>query len=234
MGSAVTGLPVDVAFWVFSAAAVWFGWRVFRTDSMVRASFALLASLLNVGGIMVLLAGEYLGVALFFMMAVEMTVMAIFMVAFMMNPAGLNPMQMVHQHGIAMGAGVVSFVVLAFVAFAAAFPDAPVTAPDDTIRALGHELMGGSMMLMQSVGITILATMVGGAVLASKWGRFGASDEGSLPPPLDPDNPEADAPPAPRRDPHAGHHMGHDMEAHDMGGGHRGDMGGHGGHGGHG
>ena len=35
------------------------------------------------------------------MMAVEMMVMALFMVMFMMNPAGLNPMQMVHQHAFA-------------------------------------------------------------------------------------------------------------------------------------
>lgn len=185
-------VAIDVAFWVFGVAAVWFGWRVFRTDSMVRASFALLASFMNAGAIMLLLLGEYLGVALFFMMAVEMTVMAIFMVAFMMNPAGLNPMQMVHQHGFSIAAGVVAFAVLATLGFVVDFPDAPLGTADDTIRALGHELMEGSMMLMESVGVTLLTTMIGGAVLASKWGRFGAADEGSVPPPLEPDHDTAE------------------------------------------
>ena len=108
----MTGPLVDVAFWVFAVAAAWFGWRVFRTDSMVRATFALLASFCNVGAILVLLLAEYLGVALFFMMGVEMVVMAIFMVAFMMNPAGLNPMEMVHLPRTAIATGVVAAVAL--------------------------------------------------------------------------------------------------------------------------
>lgn len=200
---------IDVAFWVFGAASVWFGWRVFRTDSMVRASFSLLASFMNAGAIMLLLLGEYLAVAIFFMMGVEMTVMAIFMVAFMMNPAGLNPMQMVHQHRFSIIAGVVSFVVLAGLGFAIDFPDRPIVAADQTIRALGLELMEGSMMLMESVGVTLLATMVGGAVLASKWGRFGAADEGSHPPVMDPDAPEPAEDEHESESAHAGHHDHH-------------------------
>src|SRR5690606_13847069 len=75
-GAAVSGL--DLGFRVASLAAIWFGWQVFRTDSMVRASFSLLASLLAVAVIMVLLLAEYLGLALAFMVATEMTVMALF------------------------------------------------------------------------------------------------------------------------------------------------------------
>lgn len=221
-------MAVDVAFWVFGLASVWFAWRVFRTDSMVRASFALLASLLNVGAIMVLLAGEYLGVALFFMMAVEMTIMAIFMVAFMMNPAGLNPMQMVHQHRTSIVAGVAVFAALAAAALAADLPHDPVGDPAGTIRALGHEVMGGSMLVMQTAAVTIVATMIGAVILTSARGRYGAGDAGSLPPSLDPHAP-ADAPVLPTG--HApgdvavgGHHHHH---------GHGGGEGGHGGHGAH-
>lgn len=186
-------LWINGSFWLFGVAAVWFGWRVFRTDSMVRASFSLLASFLCVGVIMLLLLGEYLGVALFFMMGVEMTVMAVFMIAFMMNPAGLNPMQMVHQHRLSITAGFTSFTVLAILGFAIEFPDVPVADAGNSIRALGMELMEGSMMLMESVGVTILATMVGGTVLASKWGRFGTADDGSRPPALDPEAQVPDA-----------------------------------------
>lgn len=81
---------VDAAFWLLASIAIVSGWRVFCTDSMVRASFLLLLSFIAVGLIMLLLAAPYIGVATIFMMAVEMMVMALFMVMFMMNPAGLN------------------------------------------------------------------------------------------------------------------------------------------------
>ena len=177
---------VDVAFGVFGLAAVWTGWRVFRTDSMVRASFLLLASFLNVGVILLLLGAEYLGFALFFMMTVEMVVMALFMVMFMMNPAGLNPMVMVHQHRLAVAAGVATFVALGGVAVLGRFPDLPVADIDGRIVALGEELLGDSMLIFESAGVTLLATMVGAVVLSSHRGRYGASDEGSEPPPLEP------------------------------------------------
>ena len=209
----MTGPLVDVAFWVFAVAAAWFGWRVFRTDSMVRATFALLASFCNVGAILVLLLAEYLGVALFFMMGVEMVVMAIFMVAFMMNPAGLNPMEMVHLPRTAIATGVVAAVALGVVAVAGDVDQLALVAPADTIRELGHELMGGSMLLMQTVGVALVTTMVGAVALSSASGRFGTADEGSVPPSLDPDDPStrpdlADEDEAPA-DPHAHHHGGH-------------------------
>ena len=177
----------DVAFWVFAAAAVWFGWRVFRTDSMVRASFSLLASFANTAAIMVLLLAEYLGVALFFMMALEMTVMALFMVAFMMNPAGLNPMSMVHQHRRSIAVGVAGAAALATVAFAG-FPDRPITDNRGAVAALGTELLGDSMLVFESVGVALLATMLGAVILSARSSRFGgAADEGSRPPPIDPE-----------------------------------------------
>lgn len=189
----MTGLVVDVAFWTFAVAAAWFGWRVFRTDSMVRATFALLASFLNVGAIMVLLLAEYVGVAMFFMMGVEMVVMALFMVAFMMNPAGLNPMEMIHQPRAAIVVGVGSALGLGAVAIMADLPTTPLVDQTGTIRAVGNELMGSSMLLMQVVGVTLVATMVGAVVLSSASGRYGPADTGSVPPLLDPDDPTSRA-----------------------------------------
>ncbi|MBW3606135.1 MAG: NADH-quinone oxidoreductase subunit J [Actinobacteria bacterium] len=183
-GVAVTG--VDVAFWVFALAAVWSGYRVFRTDSMVRASFLLLASFLNVGAILVLLLAEYLGTALLFMMTVEMVVMALFMVMFMMNPAGLNPMEMVHQPRLAAVAGVVTTAGLGLVAVVVDFPDAPVDPAAETIRALGTELLGGSMLVFESAGVTLLATMVCAVILSAARGRYGDGTAGSVAPPLEP------------------------------------------------
>ena len=176
----------DVAFVALGALAIVAGWRVFRTDSMVRASFFLLGSFLAVGAILLLLAAPYLGFAVLFMMAVEMLVMALFMVAFMMNPAGLNPMSMIHQPRIALAAGLATFALLATVALVADFPVASGPAPGDPIAGLGTELLGPSMLVFESAGVTILAAMVCAVVLSSRRGRHGRADEGSVPPPLVP------------------------------------------------
>ncbi len=214
-----SGFGVDVAFWVFAVMAIVTGWRVFRTDSMVRASFLLLASFLNVGAILLLLDAHYLGLALFFMMAVEMMVMAVFMVMFMMNPAGLNPMSMVHQPRVAAAAGTATFLLLGAIAVSASFPDQPVPAAQDDIVELGEEMMGPSMLVFQSVGVTLLATMIGAVVLSTRRGRFGDDDEGSRPPVLDPatwsrpdDEDEAEST-------GEGHH-GHGQHGHSDHGGH--------------
>ncbi|GHB09729.1 NADH-quinone oxidoreductase subunit J family protein [Modicisalibacter luteus] len=177
---------VDIAFLLLAVLAVVAGWRVFRTDSMVRASFFLLVSFIAVGAIMMLLAAEYLGVAMFFMMAVEMMVMALFMVMFMMNPAGLNPMMMVHQHRLSIIAGAVAFFILAAMALFSSFPADPLPAGLDPVRSLGHEMLGDSMLIFESAGIVLLATMIGVVVLSSHRGRYGAAEEGSVPPGLEP------------------------------------------------
>ncbi|MEA3250949.1 MAG: NADH-quinone oxidoreductase subunit J [Pseudomonadota bacterium] len=181
-----TSLLADVIFWVLAALAVVSGWRVFRTDSMVRASFFLLASFIAVGAIMLLLAAVYLGVAVFFMMAVEMMIMALFMVMFMMNPAGLNPMMMVHQHRLSIVAGGLAFAVLGALALFVEFPDRSLPAGLDPVASLGRELLGDSMLVFESAGIVLLTTMIGVVVLSSHRGRFGAANQGSLPPGLEP------------------------------------------------
>lgn len=176
----------DVAFWVFGSGSVVAAWLVFRTDSMVRAAYWLLASFVGVGFVMVLLEARFLGLVLILMMAGEMTIMAVFMVMFMMNPAGLNPMTMVHQHRTAKIAGVVSFAGLAYVGLVAEFPDRPVEGAEDATAALGRELLGDSMFLFETAGVTLLATMIGAIAISSKKGRYGDGELGSAPPPLEP------------------------------------------------
>lgn len=181
-----TTLYTDIAFILLALFAIYTGWRVFRTDSMVRASFFLLLSFIAVGAVMLLLSAMYLGVAMFFMMGVEMMVMALFMVMFMMNPAGLNPMMMVHQHRLSIGAGIASFVILAAMALLATFPDRPLPVGLQEVRSLGNELLGDSMLIFESAGVVLLATMIGVVVLSSQRGRFGSAQEGSMPPGLEP------------------------------------------------
>lgn len=170
---------VDGLFWVFAAASLVTGWRVFRADSMVRAAFWLLASFVAVGGIVIMLGAEFVGIVLILMMAGEMLVMAVIMVMFMMNPAGLNPMTMVHQHRISIAAGLAAFLGLGLVAVVTAFPDRPVPDDADTTAELGIELLGGSMLAFQTAGVTLLATMIGAVVLSSRKGRYGSAETGS-------------------------------------------------------
>ena len=173
----------DALFWFFALGAVLTGWRVFRADSMVRAAFWLLASFMGTGGILLLLHAHFLGFVLILMMAGEMTIMAVFMVMFMMNPAGLNPMNMVHQHRASIGAGVAAFVGVAAVGVWGRFPDRPLAEAVPVTTELGIELLGDSMLIFETAGVALLATMIGAIALASRRGRFGDADAGSEPPP---------------------------------------------------
>ena len=184
-------LAVDALFWAFGVGAVFAGYRVFMTDSMVRAAFFLLASFAAVGGIIVLLGGEFVGMVLILMMAGEMLIMAIVMVMFMMNPAGLNPMFMVHQHRVAIAAGVLSFAALALPVLLTDFPDRPNASAEHATEQLGEELLGDSMLVFQTAGVALLSTMIGAVVLANRRGRYGTADEGSTEPALDPDDIES-------------------------------------------
>ncbi|MCB1424449.1 MAG: NADH-quinone oxidoreductase subunit J [Zhengella sp.] len=176
----------DILFLVLSAIAILSGWRVFATDSMVRASFLLMVSFIATGLVMVMLAAPYIGIATIFMMAVEMMVMAVFMVMFMMNPAGLNPMAMVHQQRFSLAAGAFAFAGLTAAILTTGLPVNRVAAAQPVIRDLGMELLGDSMLVFETAGVTLLATMIGTVVLSSRSGRFGPADQGAVPPPLEP------------------------------------------------
>lgn len=185
-------IVVDALLWIMAAIAVVTAWRVFRTDSMVRAAYWLMASFVAVAVILVLIGAEFLGLVLVLMMAGEMTIMAVFMVMFMMNPAGLNPMTMVHQHRTSIVAGVVAFIALAAVGILGVFPSVPVlpeASPGIRTAQLGTELLGPSMLVFETAGVTLLATMIGAIAIASNTGRYGSADEGSVEPPRD--KPEA-------------------------------------------
>jgi NADH-quinone oxidoreductase subunit J len=190
----------NVIFWIFSLLAVFSAWRVFRTDSMVRAAYWLLVSFVGVGFIMIMLKAQFLGVILILMMGGEMTIMAVFMVMFMMNPAGLNPMIMVHQDRTAAAAGFGSFLLLAAVGLFARFPHAAVPAHAKPTAELGTELLGNSMLIFQTAGVTLLAAMIGAVAVVSVHGRFGRADVGSDAPAQQPDHEAA----AGRSDPKGG------------------------------
>jgi NADH:ubiquinone oxidoreductase subunit 6 (subunit J) len=175
-------MMLNVTFWAFAALAVFSGWRVFRADSMVRAPYWLLVSFAAVGIILVMLKAEFLGLILILMMGGEMTIMAVFMVAFMMNPAGLNPMTMVHRNSVAIVAGVVSFLAIAALGLFARFPVAKAPGGVDPTRRLGVELLGDSMLVFQTAGVTLLAAMIAAIAISSARGRYGDADEGSVEP----------------------------------------------------
>ena len=196
-----------VLFWIMALAAVLAAWRVFRTDSMVRAAYWLMASFVAVAVILVLMGAEFLGLVLLLMMAGEMTIMAVFMVMFMMNPAGLNPMSMVHQHRAAIAAGLVAFLGLGAAGVLGRFPERPRPVQGQATAELGTELLGDSMLIFETAGVALLATMIGTIAIASRRGRYGEADAGSEEPPLAPGAPAAGQEPETAESDHAA--MGH-------------------------
>ncbi|GAA3644283.1 NADH-quinone oxidoreductase subunit J [Streptomyces chitinivorans] len=203
-------------FCVLAVVAVASGAAVFTVDSMARATYALALSFVAAGASLLLLDLAYLGVVTILMMVMEMAIMAVFMIMFMMNPAGLVPMSMLHNKR---GASAVSggvFLALGAVALLVPWPERRGAPPADPTRAAGEAIMGSKMLVMTGVGAVLFTTIVAALVLAVSRGRYG--DEG------------AEDGHREGRGPHDGHgsHGGHDTHAgHDRHGGHGGGHGTH-------
>lgn len=170
-----------IALGVLSVAA---GIAVFVVDSMARATFALLASFLAVTGILAAFDLPYLAFVTALMMTIEMAIMAVFMIMFMMNPAGLMPMSMVHnpRGSVVLGAG--AFVLLTAGIWIVDWPDRRGALPADSTRQLGEAIMGSHMLVMLVIGIGLFATIIAGTVLAThrgRYDRFGADLDAARP-----------------------------------------------------
>jgi NADH:ubiquinone oxidoreductase subunit 6 (subunit J) len=162
----------DAAFWVLAVLAVAAGAMVFRFDSMARATFSLLTSLLCVAGEVLLLGLDYLGIVIVLMMTIEMAIMAVFMVMYMMNPAGLMPMTMMHNKKGAAVICVGAFLLLAVGIVLAPWPARRGRPPADVTKDLGMSLMGPQMLTMMTLGMALFATIVSSVVLATRRGRY--------------------------------------------------------------
>lgn len=161
-----------VVFWVCAVAAVATGYAVFRVDSMARATFALLASFVLAAVPLLLLGLSYLGVLVVLMMIMEMVVMAIFMIMLMMNPAGLQPMSMVHNRRGSLGIAIGTFAVLGTGVLLVDWPQRQGAPPADVTFALGEALMGSHMLVMLTIGLGLFATIVASVVLSHPRGRY--------------------------------------------------------------
>ncbi|RZU30814.1 NADH-quinone oxidoreductase subunit J [Blastococcus saxobsidens] len=168
----------DLSGWAIAAVTVLgvlsvaSGIAVFVVDSMARATFALLGSFLAVAGVLLALDLVYLAVVTALMMTIEMAIMVVFMLMFMMNPAGLMPMTMVHnaRGSAVLGAG--AFVVLVLGIWLIDWPTRDVSRPPDSTRQLGEAIMGSHMLVMLLIGIALFATILAGTVLATARGRY--------------------------------------------------------------
>ena len=152
----------------FGGAAVWFGVVVFRTKSMVRSALALLFSQTAVGLMFLVMQAEFLGVLQIMMMATEMSVMAIFMVMFMMDPGGMGAMDMTHQKRLSLWSGAIGLVAALAVVWLADWGPVVADIPGAAQQTadLGRELLGRSMFIFQSAGLTILTAMVAATMVA--------------------------------------------------------------------
>jgi NADH-quinone oxidoreductase subunit J len=168
--------------------AVVAGIGVFVADSMARATFLLLASFVAVAVVLLAFGLTYLGIVVVLMMTIEMMIMVVFMVMLMMNPAGLEPMTMVHNRWgarvIALGVFAVLTAGALLVPWPTAVPTAalpaaalPTTTPPtttaaapDPTTALGVDLMGSQMLTMTVLGLALLAAIVGTVALSVSRG----------------------------------------------------------------
>ncbi len=162
----ITAQTFFIAF--FGIAAVWFGIVVFRTFSMVRSALALLFSQTALGAMFLSMQAEFLGVLQIMMMATEMSIMAIFMVMFMMDPGGLGEMDMTHQKRLSLGAGFIAFTVAVLVAVFVDWGPIAEVVPDAAQQTvdLGLELLGRSMLIFETAGIAILTAMIAATAVA--------------------------------------------------------------------
>lgn len=161
-----------VLFAVLAVLALAGGILVFTLNSMARVTFALLASLVCVGGEVVVLGLPYLGVVIVLMMVMEMVIMAVFMIAYMMNPAGLMPMSMLHNKRGSLLISIAVFLALAAGILVVPWPQRVGKPPPDTTFQTGTALMGPQMLTMVTLGFVLLATMVGATLLATHRGRY--------------------------------------------------------------
>jgi len=152
----------------FGLAGVWFGIVVFRTYSMVRSALALLFSQTALGAMFLSMQAEFLGVLQIMMMATEMSIMAIFMVMFMMDPGGLGTMDMTHQKRLSLITGFVSFVAAVLVAVFVDWGPVAETFPDASQQTidLGLELLNRSMLIFELAAVTILTAMIAATAVA--------------------------------------------------------------------
>jgi len=157
----------EIAFWVFALGAVAAGIAVFRVDSMARATFALLLSFVFVACEVLLLGLGYLGVVILLMMVIEMVIMAVFMVMYMMNPAGLRPMAMFHNRRASLVLSLGSFVALAAGILLVPWPEREGEPAADLTFQLGEALMGPKMLVMMTLGLVLFATIVATVLLAT-------------------------------------------------------------------
>ena len=176
-----------VVFGVLAPVAAVSGLLVFRFRSMARVTIALLVSFLASGGLLISLGLGYLGTVVILMMVIEMIIMAVFMIAYMMNPAGLIQMTMHHNQRGARAISVATFVLLGAGIFVTPWPRRVGAAPHDPTFQLGKELMGPQMLTMVVLGFTLFAAMVAAVVLATARGRYDRfGDDLKRRPPSDP------------------------------------------------
>ncbi|WP_019854095.1 NADH-quinone oxidoreductase subunit J [Actinopolyspora mortivallis] len=170
-----------VLAWGFGVLAVVCALLVFRLDSMARVTFALLASFLFVAFEVLLLGLNYLGVVLVLMTVMEMVIMAVFMVMYMMNPAGLVPMAMYHNRAGAMAVSVGTFCLLAAGTLLVDWPERVGRPVSDPTAELGAELMSSQMPTMMTLGMVLFAAILATVTLSmprGRYDRFGGSPRG--------------------------------------------------------
>ena len=112
---------------------------------------------------------------------------------------------MVHQHRLSIAAGLLAWLGLSAAVIVSELPSDPAPRNDRNVFELGLELLGPSMLIFETAGVTLLAAMLGAVILSARGGRYGDADDGSRPPGLTPGGDPAGRAPD-ENDGEGGHH----------------------------
>jgi NADH-quinone oxidoreductase subunit J len=96
----------------------------------------------------------------------------VFVIAYMMNPAGLTPMAMVHNKRGSPAIAVATFAGLAAAILLVRWPHRAGAPPADPTFQVGRALMESQMLTMITLGLVLFSTMVAVTVLATRRGRY--------------------------------------------------------------
>lgn len=162
---------ITMLSWIAAGAAVMFGVLVFRLGSMTKVAFALLASVLCVAVEIALVGLSYLGIVLVLMTIMEMALMAVFMVTYLLRPAGVPPMSVRHDRKRALAVAAGTFFVLTLGILLVSWSrSGPAT--ERTTEALGSALKGSAMPTLLVLGLALFAAIVATVVLAPVRVRY--------------------------------------------------------------
>jgi NADH-quinone oxidoreductase subunit J len=161
-------------FYFFAVSALAGAGLVLFSRNVMRAAFALMASLLSVAALYVLASADFVAVTQLMVYVGGVLVLIIFGIMFTSDLSG-KPVQTGHHH-VRMGAliGVSGLGGLLYLVLSTDFAHlpwiaaVPKTVAGATVAPIGHALMTHYVLPFEVVGVLLLLALVGAAFIAGR------------------------------------------------------------------